>query len=152
MIQRIQTIYLLASIILISVMFGLPITELRALEQEFYTFELRGVEDDQGNYEYRTLPLTILFGVINLLILISLFLYKRRILQMRICIYNILLLIGSYGLIYYYLQDIEKQFQITESSFTVSIVLPAVTIILLYLAFRGIRRDELLVKAMDRIR
>ncbi len=152
MIQRIQTVYLLICLILVSLMFGIPVSEHYSLDGDFYSFEITGLENDKGEQIYGTLPLAILFGVIDFLIFISIFLYKRRVLQMRICIYNILLLIGSLGLIYYYFQDIIEKYNAPNYSFSFTIVIPLVTIILLYLAFRGIRRDELLVKSVNRIR
>lgn len=152
MIQRIQTVYLLGAIILISVMFGLPVSEHYSLDGKFYTFELMGVENQAGEQVYSTLPLVILFGVIDLLMVITVFIYKRRVLQMRLCVYNILLLLGSIGLGYYYLKMIIDEFNAPNYSFSFSVVIPLITIIFLYLAFRGIRRDELLIKSMDRIR
>lgn len=152
MIQRIQTVYLLVSFILVSIMFGVPIAEFYSLEGEFYTFELMGLDNVEGERIHNTLPLAILFGVIDFLIFLSIFLYRRRVLQMRLCVYNILLLIGSLGLLYYYFQQIIDGYNAPNYSFSFTIVIPTVTIILLYLAFRGIRRDELLVKSINRIR
>jgi Domain of unknown function (DUF4293) len=45
-----------------------------------------------------------------------------------------------------------NNFEITQTLYKWRFVIPLIAIILQYLAFRRIRRDELLVKAYDRIR
>ncbi|MFW6370734.1 MAG: DUF4293 family protein, partial [Bacteroidota bacterium] len=72
--------------------------------------------------------------------------------QMRVVIYAMLLLVGSLGLTYYYLTQTMKQLDAPNYSFELAVTFPLVAIILLYLAFRGIRRDELLVRSINRIR
>jgi hypothetical protein len=56
------------------------------------------------------------------------------------------------GLIFYYLWVAKNQLEGAVILHQWRIVLPPIIAIILYLAFRRIRRDELIVKAYDRIR
>ena len=80
----------------------------------------------------------IIFTFVTMaLSVIAIFYYKARILQIRICIINILLLIAYqiWILVYYF------QFK-SVYTFTVATLFPLVCIILLLLAIRYIWRDE----------
>jgi len=56
------------------------------------------------------------------------------------------------GMIFYYIWVVKNQLDGASILYQWRIVLPPIIAILLYLAFRRIRRDELMVKAYDRIR
>jgi hypothetical protein len=104
-----------------------------------------------------TFPITILTLIIGLVSFMNIFLYSARIRQIRLCIFNILLLLGLSGLIYYYFTYIRKQIlesglAIADHSFKIAVIFPILSIILTYLAFRAIRRDELLVRSYERLR
>jgi len=72
--------------------------------------------------------------------------------QMRICVFLMLLNAGTLGMIYYYVRFMKAKFDWMQVIYQWRIVIPLIVMILLYLAYRGIRRDELLVKAYERIR
>lgn len=97
------------------------------------------------------IPLTILISLIIFITLITLFLFKKRILQIRLIIINIILMLGLIGLIYFYVYQI-KQFGIYKSHFQFPCLYPIISLILSYLAIRSIGRDEALVRSIDRIR
>ncbi|MCK5170207.1 MAG: DUF4293 domain-containing protein, partial [Bacteroidales bacterium] len=82
---------------------------------------------------------------------ISIFLYKKRIIQMRINSFNIILMIGYLGLNYYYIQNFSKQLD-GVVSYEITTIFPFVAAILTYLAIRAIGKDEALIRSMDRIR
>ncbi|MFW5657641.1 MAG: DUF4293 domain-containing protein [Bacteroidota bacterium] len=153
MIQRIQSVYLFSALVLVLLMFFYPIANILGKAHEFYAFGIKNVMNvDTGEIVLQNIPLVILFAVIAVLIFGSIFLYKKRVLQMRVVIYAMLLLVGSLGLTYYYLTQTMKQLDAPNYSFELAVTFPLVAIILLYLAFRGIRRDELLVRSINRIR
>ena len=56
------------------------------------------------------------------------------------------------GIIFYYIWVARNQLDGAQTLHKWRIVIPPIDMILTYLAFRRIRRDELLVKAYDRIR
>ncbi len=150
MLQRIQTLFLLIAEVLITLMFFMPLAQF-IIDNKVYNFDYRAIQMPGAEPLFKTYSLAVLLTVILLLIFITIFLYKNRRLQMRLCIYNILLNIGFYGLFYFYYHQVVSINKLTYS-FEIASVFPLITIILLWLAFRGIRKDDLLVKSVDRIR
>ncbi len=71
---------------------------------------------------------------------------------MRICIFLILISFGMVGMMVYYTWVTGIKFETTQTLYQWRLVMPPIAIVLLYLAFRGIRKDELMVKAYERIR
>ncbi|MBN1250666.1 MAG: DUF4293 domain-containing protein [Bacteroidales bacterium] len=152
MIQRIQTIFLLASLILIFLIFWFPLAGLIVDDSYQFLFRYRGIYEIHSELiAISSLPLAILFAIILILNLISIFLYKNRILQMRISILNILLMIGSVGLIYFYIWIAKTELNVIPR-YTLISIFPFISAILTYLAFRAINKDQKLVKSLDRIR
>ncbi|MEA3448641.1 MAG: DUF4293 domain-containing protein [Bacteroidota bacterium] len=152
MIQRIQTLYLLGAVIVGIVMFFIPLGHLIPEKNLVVDFFHNGVVNDELlENTYKTLPLTTLLGISTGLSVLIIFLYKHRVLQMRLCGVNIFLNIGLIGLIVFYMFDAAKKLN-AEKDFNVAIILPVVSIIFLYLAIRNIGKDEARVKAADRIR
>lgn len=154
MIQRIQTVYLLFAEIVIGVLFFVPFAEIAAKEGSIYRFDIKGIflEGVQKNeIIYSSLPLIILWAISLFLILATIFLFKNRILQMRFATINILILIGLCVLIFYYVWSGARILS-GHYYLTVYIVFPVIAAILIYVAIRAIRKDELLVRSIDRIR
>ena len=155
MLQRIQTVYLLAATVLMSLMLFLPLAEIAAEGTGIYEVLSKGWYITGGEYAepvMLTWPVFILVLFLTLLPLINIFLYKKRKLQIRICIYSIILAFGLIGLIYYYFVIGFRPLDEPAYALSFPMVLPAIFIILIYLAFRGIRKDEILIRSLDRIR
>lgn len=156
MIQRIQTLYLLIVSVMMVITTCTPIATILVDGREvvFSPFSI-AAEGEQ----LASLPiwLGILLILSAALPFITIFLYKRRQLQIRLCGAEAVLLLGDIllGAIYIYILC-NKVFEgITFSHLVLSftgIVCPIVSIILIILAMRAIFRDELLVRAADRIR
>lgn len=87
-------------------------------------------------------------GVLELL---GIFLFRRRALQMRICIFCIILLVGWYLALVAFAY-IMGDGLVGEYRPQLWASIPAINAILLYLAFRAILHDELLVRSLDRLR
>ena len=153
MIQRIQSIFLFASLCFIAPMFFTPVADLEHNACGELTFNLSGFQQNtSGDGACNSVQTPIMaFGLlICALNFIIIFMYKKRTLQLRLCIYNMLLLAGLFGIILFVSCNIND---VTQSpSFRLPIVFPLIAIILHYLAFRGIRKDELMVRALDRLR
>jgi len=133
-------------------MFFFPV--LRFIDPNSNTYELTylGVVNiDKGDYIVKAIPLTILLVVIVLLLLITIFSYKNRILQMRLSVFSILLMIGSLGLIFFYALHGQGKIH-GEIFYLYPLIFPVVSIILAFLAFKGVKKDEELVRSYDRIR
>jgi heme A synthase len=81
---------------------------------------------------------------------ISMFLYRKRMLQMRFNIFNSILLVALQGFIIYYI--VSYITQETRFVFTVQSVFPVISLILSILSIRNILKDELLIQSLKRIR
>lgn len=155
MLQRVQTVYLLAATVLMSLMLFLPLAEIAAEGIGIYKVLSKGwylTGGETAEPAMATWPVFILVLFLTLLSLINIFLYKKRKLQIRICIYSIILAFGLIGLIYYYFVIGFRPLDEPAYALSFPMVLPAIFIILIYLAFRGIRKDEILIRSLDRIR
>jgi hypothetical protein len=156
MIQRIQTLYLLAAGVLMALLLFLPLAEVAGNGPFIYTVLSRGwfASESGGMAEMAmaTWPVFILAGVLTALPLVNIFLFRVRKLQIRICVYSIILSFGLIGLVYYFFVIGFRQLEEPAYALRFPLIVPAVYIMLIYLAFRGIRKDEILVQAMDRIR
>lgn len=156
MIQRIQTVYLFFALILLLWFIFSPVFEIIDKEQVFYLFYNYGfykVESiESKKILLSSIPLLIILVVVAFLIFITIFSYKNRILQMRLCIFNMLLIIGSIFLILFYYKQASNKIQIESLQYKFSAIFPLIVFILIYLAFRSIRRDEILVQSINRLR
>ena len=133
MIQRVQSLYLLASSGLLFSLFFRPL--------------MRNLDGDTVLKFTQYWPFLIFLIVTFVLSFFSIFIYKRRIQQMRICIYNMLVLLAFQGWIaYMYFTKMDGVV------FTISAVFPIVAGIFVFMAFRKISEDEALVQGMNSLR
>ena len=147
MIQRIQTVYILISEILIASLFFLKFADL-SVNSELYTFTVKGIFNGE-TMVFDGLPIMVFVGLITLLHLVIILMYKKRVLQIRITVFTIILLIGLTGLFLYF---IYTGFTDVKVAFKVPMAFPVIAVILDYLAIRAIGKDEALVRSLDRIR
>ncbi|TFH35275.1 MAG: DUF4293 family protein [Bacteroidia bacterium] len=154
MIQRIQTVYLAFGALLSGLLLSGPIVKFFGPAGEDYLLMYNGIflsENNNPVLAERSIPLAILIIAVTLLYIVSIFLFKNRRLQIRLTVFSTLLNIGSFLLIIYYAFISGKNIE-AEVIFSIKMVFPLAGSIAGYLAFRGILKDELLVKSYDRIR
>ncbi len=152
MIQRIQTVYLLIITLLMGSMFFYPYAELLAQDNQIYSYSYNGLFLDGNNSIYfSTIPPLILLSAIVLLSFGNIFLFKKRILHIRLIVINIMLMLGYIGLNYYYIKSFSTQLT-GVISYNIIVIFPLISVILGYLAIRAIGKDEALVRSLDRIR
>ena len=138
MIQRIQSIYLLVCSIVLGTNFWLPIAHSPSTTQRYFEDGILSVMDNQTFTASLAIALTLAFIII--------FLYKYRNLQ-------IWLSIVSAAAIGFFLGSIGKTLSQSENySISFGLFVPIVAIILLVLSIISIKKDEKLVKSMDRLR
>lgn len=120
---------------------------------EVYILKHNGIlPGEGGSLEVQTWPMTVLFIAMAALSFLNIFSYRNRMRQMRITVFLIFLFLGSIGMILYYVYVTSGKLEGATIVYHWRVVIPPIAAILTYLAFRRIRRDELLVKAYDRIR
>ena len=109
------------------------------------------IQDGNGSLDFSVAPL---FCVALLSVIISvatIFLFNNRKLQIKLCSWNMLLLIVwyiAYGVIAY----LHKSAVNAEFKLSFAAVLPLIAIILVFMARKGVKADEALIRAADRIR
>ena len=150
MIQRIQTIFLLSAISLMSILFFYPFAEI-AVGNDIFTFSVKGfVNNETGKIIKDVFSIPLFISIILLINIATILLYKKRKLQMRFSVYNIILMIGMSGILFYLAHSAFQPSPTVE--YKITILFPIIAAIFNYMAFRNIRKDELLVRAVDRIR
>ena len=154
MIQRIQTVYLFAvAILMIATLFA-PLTILQVGENLF-SFDASGISTmltENPELIYPTWGMFALTAIIALVALITIFLFKNRILQIRLSVFNSILMLGFYGLYAYYIWRASAQLGDASITGKIALAFPLVSLILNYLAIRNIGADEALVRSLNRLR
>lgn len=156
MIQRIQTIYLLLATALMSLTLFLPLATICSGSEEVVV-KAFGVDVASFGFD---LPLPFYLGTVliaaTLLPFVTIFLFKKRLTQIRLCVSEIVLMLGSAGFIAIYCYRLVSLLSevLSNSVFTLGFasLMPVVAIIPVVLAIRGIAKDEALVRSLDRIR
>ncbi len=154
MIQRIQSLYLLIADVLIGLMFFMPFTGMAGKDGKLFLLYLSGIVTEgaaNGNLEQKSWPVFILACVVMILLTMAIFQYKKRTRQLSISYITVILLVGLFSSIYF---TSWKCNQILGGTYSMkmSFTFPIIAAVFVYLAIRGIAKDERLVKSIDRIR
>lgn len=138
MIQRQQTLWLLLASTAALLSFMFPFVTGKIID--------KGVEIDKVLKADSNFLLLICTGASLILSTAIIFLYKDRKLQMRLSLAGLLLAVI---IIVLYITQMSK---ISKSTLALFCVLPFAILAGYYLAFRNIRKDEKLVKSLDKLR
>jgi hypothetical protein len=137
MIQRIQTIYLLLAFVATGV---LP-----------FLFPLWTLNDGKQLYFMSNQVYAVLFGLSTTLSILSILFYKKRQHQFVIGRLNIILNLILLGLFVYHSLNLSGE-AVFVSKKGIGMFLPIFSIVFLVLANKAIKKDEDLVKSVDRLR
>lgn len=144
MLQRIQTLYLLAVSVLMSVLCFVPMAH--------YTID--GAEESLVAFDFWWVG--VVFALCALVPFVVIWLYKNRLAQIRFLCAEVVLLVGAQIFALWYsigiTRAVEAESAISMSSIATPTFFPVVCIILVWLAIRAIWKDEMLVRSLDRIR
>lgn len=151
MIQRIQTVYLLLAAIVSSIclfmQIGLYEPETMGVGYRMYNLYLI---DGEHRLSFRVAPLFVLLVLQIVVCLVTIFKFNNRKQQMHMCLWANGLIVSwfvAYALYAFVLGVEGHTFYVLWP-----MVLPLVAFVFIVLARRGIRADEKLVRAADRIR
>ena len=156
MIQRIQTVYLLLSIILLTIVsFGNPIFYL--IGNKIYEFTLFGVFDTvkvEGAKTYSNYPLylvSILAVILQVIAILSFKDLKRQSLLVKISgLLHVLLIFAVIA--YYFLHSNPVKTEQTTIQIGNGFYLISLSLIGIILANNGIKRDKKLIDSLNRLR
>lgn len=180
MIQRIQTLWLALAAVCMALCFAFPVAA--------YTFEMEStgqvvnaqldlvgkngadtlqqlaagepvVEYAQRLTGMSTVALITLAACIILLAVLTIFLYKRRVTQMRIAGLAFLINVGYAFVVFFWAVDRYRELLMQglggaepQVSWQAGAFLPLASLVFIFLAQRAIRSDEAKVRAADRLR
>lgn len=136
MIQRIQTIWLLLA----------AAASFASLKLSFYSGKKDTALFEQLNGSNGGFLLLVLSVAVALLAVVSIFLFKNRKLQMRLSLAG---LVAQLVVLFLYIQQTAT---FTEGTYTLTSIFSFVMPVFFILAILGIRKDEKLIKSMDRLR
>ena len=140
MIQRQQTLWLILATAAAALTFKFPFATGEEIVKNTTMKQL--VETTAGN-NFFTLILTIASAIIST---ITIFMFKDRKMQIKLCLLGLLIAIGILAL---YVLDMNKLISGTPAIWA---LLPIVVIVSYFMAFRNIRKDQKLVKSLDKLR
>ncbi len=153
MIQRIQTVYIVIAVMLTLACLCLQIgyfnLEGLTVAREYNLW----ITDETGKCDFITWPLFAILVPSAALGIYTVFAYNNRKSQARMCIFNVLMIVGWYILYGVYSRVLPGD-TVRQSDFvpTIFAAFPALSALFYVLANRGIVADERLVRAADRIR
>ena len=154
MIQRIQSIYLLFVVLLAGFSFYLPTATLTAAENATYLISHKGIYLIQATEQVFQSPvwgITIFALLVPVIALITVFLFKNRKLQIKLIYVNIACILMYYASVAAYVITAAQRLQ-ADWTLHFGVIIPLVCLILLILAISAIKKDEMLVKSLDRLR
>jgi hypothetical protein len=147
MIQRIQSVYLFGVAILSVVLFFTPFGEVSG-------YTLTATELSNGEEVLKnTLPLAIVIGTAIVLALLTAFMFKNRKLQIKLCALSMIMQAGILAIaMFLYLDGTATELGDVKPTYALGIYLPVMGMVLSFLASKAIKKDDNLVKSVDRIR
>lgn len=137
MIQRIQTIYLLLAFVVTGIL--------------LFFIPLWTMSNSKDFYFMQSETYTILLGLSTTLSVVSILSYKKRQNQFVIGRLNIILNLILLGLFVYRSLNLSGETPAVSEK-GIGMFLPVIVIVLLVLANKAIKKDEDLVKSVDRLR
>ena len=157
MIQRIQTVFL-ALVAALGVVFSfVPVLGFNVTNGGgFIMNAYKSINVETGEVIAKNMGVGVLQGVVILLCIVIILMFKNRALQMKLAKFNILLIAVQIAAIVMYSDTAKTAIGVNPEIITVAYkfgcVIPLVSLILTYLSIRFIKKDDELVRSADRLR
>lgn len=155
MIQRIQSIYLLFASLCSGLLLAAPLYNIETANASYQLF-LGGLTQTSPKEAILTSqPALLSVGILlSLFPLIILFLFKKRQIQMRLAasamMANTAMLMLLVGIVNKSIEHITEPH--VKETYGFGLILPAISIVFLFLANKAIRKDDKLIRSADRLR
>jgi len=151
MIQRIQSLFLLAVAVLSGLLMAGDLIILDNGTGTLFSVSFAGLGEVGGKLLQRLWPLSVIIALVPVMALAAIFLFKKRSLQMRLTMLILLLSIGTIILGAFYIFMFDRKIEISLI-WKIKALFPLISAILAGLAYRKILQDDMLVKSYDRLR
>ncbi|NOY50942.1 MAG: DUF4293 domain-containing protein [Chlorobi bacterium] len=157
MIQRIQSVFLLLAAVSLTLMFFFPIAEFIGMKDSLilYIFKVQSLVPASTNvYDiWFVMPLLAIVSLVVIFSLLTIFMYKNRMGQIKVIRFLMLLIAALIGLVFLYYYDILAADSGSEPDFIqIGAFAPLASLVFLFLANKGVIKDEKLIKSADRLR
>lgn len=151
--QRIQTLYLFLSGVTATLLLLLTLFTVTQSDPEtIYAANFTGlIVSGWTSIKYFNLVSFVLTSLVTIISFVTIFLYKRRKLQIRLTIIGLLLMVAAIVAFGYMLWRQADLLQAT-TQIRFWIILPIINLLCQYLAMRNIIKDDILVRASNRLR
>jgi hypothetical protein len=158
MIQRKQTVFLALGALLTGLLFALPLARYTRPENGPFDLRLTGLVDASGvavpDVVFK-FPLHVVAGLLVALLAVVIFLFKDRPRQLRLLRFGYIFSLALLTAMLFTHTSVKAYLGLNttvEASLQPGFFLPVVVVVCCFLAERGIRADEELIKSMDRLR
>jgi hypothetical protein len=155
MLQRIQSIYLLAAGLVLAALFVFPLVHDVYVDGKGITVMVTGIYQNVNGQSTHTdffTALTIATALAALAPLPVIFLYKNRKKQINLCYGLMVLFIGHSYWVAQAVKNAVGGAYLNMSNYGIGIILLSLSLLLIVLAQKSIQRDEKLVRSADRLR
>ena len=137
MIQRVQTLYLIGVIVAGILFMSIPAASL-IIEGEIIKF-----------YAYNVWSIATLGAISMLIALITILCYKKHQLQIRMSAFNMIIQAGTAIYLWFYCSN---NIEGSDWHVGIAMAMPIIQLILTVLALRGITKDMVILRSLDRLR
>lgn len=157
MLQRIQTVFL-ALVVIVGVLASfVPVLSFTGNETTYVMNLYKTVAvNDTSVIVSKNMGVGAMQGIVQLLAVIIIFLFKNRSLQMKLAKLNILLIALEVAAIVMYIDVVKSAIGLTAEDIVVNFkfgaAIPLISFVLTYLAIHFIKKDDKLVRSADRLR
>lgn len=154
MIQRVQTLYWLFSIVMLCTFYFFPIAEY-IHQNTTLALNLYQLKDTEGNTIQKVgyhFPLLLSFLII--LNIVNILFFKKRKWQIRLSSFSLLLHIIFLLYVFYYIDHLPQMLSLTDNltiRYQWSFVFILISMIMQLTAIRAVRRDEHLIRSSEHI-
>lgn len=152
MIQRIQTVYLLASSTLLLVSLFFPVVSYHLGEGNVIHYDLLKLSGSDS-----VLSLPVFFSLLMSIILgaVAVFQFKNRIRQMQLIraamLFSVLTFL-AFGATHYYAISSLRENNELEIAYSLTVIVPVLATVLQWMALKGVKKDDEKIKSVDRLR
>ena len=141
MIQRIQSLWLFLAAACFFFVFKFPIASGKTNQNTISEL-----------FAASSLLLFIVAILLGIIALVTIFLFKNRSTQKNLIWLGILLDIVFIVMMYFQMETLKSNPLLVNQTFKIGAIFPIIYIILMVMAYSGIRKDEKLIKSVDRLR
>ena len=153
MIQRIQTVFLFLAIIALAVFNIFPYWQSSGADEGnllLMSYGLTSIIEGTTTIEFGLYSIVAgISGLAIIIVLIEIFKFKNRVVQMKLAIANSFLMSINLALMTYFVITLQKEHL---GGFGIGIFIYALAMLLNILARRFIQKDEKLIRSVDRLR